>query len=564
MSTLPLRIKKGEVDAPDVLCGGTPCQAFSLAGKRESLDDARGNLSLVFCEIANEIDAVRHVRRLPPVTILWENVPGVLSTHDNAFGCFLAELAGESEPLEPAPRPAEGKSNNAWRWIKASNSHTPSWPNAGYVVGPKRALAWRVFDAQYHGLAQRRKRVFVVASAREGFDPAAVLFEFDGMQRNTAPSREAGEGVARIIGSCASPSRGVGVHPEVSAGFESFGCEFGPSGGRFTDVNPTLDARAKDGPIRNQLAGCVATLCVATGQAGAEIGVDVAPTLNCNHEAPYVTLSGVESVASRHVAGALTSSYGKQPDSSDSGLGPNLVIESRSPIAFQSVGHCADATTNLLPTLRAFDPMAVCFDTTNITSPENQSNPKNGDPCHTLASGAHPPAIAFQERGRAGGPNIEIGGEVAFALTAPAGGGRAQERNSLTPAMQVRRLTPRECERLQGFQFRVAQDYPGAWQDAPGEWWSPDYTLIPGRLKKINPAKLDSDYIKYLARGGLKSFDECCNTAADGPRYKALGNSWAVPNVNWIGRRIDAAMFRLNAANDAVMAANEPVIKGGA
>jgi DNA (cytosine-5)-methyltransferase 1 len=103
-------------------------------------------------------------------------------------------------------------------------------------------------------------------------------------------------------------------------------------------------------------------------------------------------------------------------------------------------------------------------------------------------------AVAFQERGREGGRTLEIGGEVAYALTAPSGGGRAQERNVLTPAMQVRRLTPTECERLQGF---------------------PDnYTAIPWRKK---PAS------------------EC----PDGPRYKALGNSWAVPVVRWIGRRIN-------------------------
>ncbi len=102
-------------------------------------------------------------------------------------------------------------------------------------------------------------------------------------------------------------------------------------------------------------------------------------------------------------------------------------------------------------------------------------------------------AVAFQERGREHGRELEIGGDVAYALTAPNGGGRAQERNLMTPAMQVRRLTPRECERLQGF--------------------PDDYTAIPWRGK---PAS------------------EC----PDGPRYKALGNSWAVPVVRWIGARI--------------------------
>ena len=101
MTALPDRIASGEVEAPDLFCGGTPCQAFSVAGLRKSLDDSRGNLSLVFCEIANAIDAVRTTGELPPAIIFWENVPGVLSTKDNAFGCFLAGLAGEDGAVEP-------------------------------------------------------------------------------------------------------------------------------------------------------------------------------------------------------------------------------------------------------------------------------------------------------------------------------------------------------------------------------------------------------------------------------------------------------------------------------
>jgi DNA (cytosine-5)-methyltransferase 1 len=174
MTQLADQIRAGLIDAPDILCGGTPCQAFSVAGLRKSLDDARGNLSLVFCELANAIDE----SRADPAIIFWENVPGVLSTKDNAFGCFLAGLAGEDDPLVPPG----GK-----------------WTNAGCVLGPQRAVAWRVLDAQYFGVAQRRRRVFVVASARTDFDPAAVLFEWDGVRRDTAPSREAGQRVANAL-----------------------------------------------------------------------------------------------------------------------------------------------------------------------------------------------------------------------------------------------------------------------------------------------------------------------------------------------------------------------------
>lgn len=159
MTKLPERIASGEVEAPEVLVGGTPCQSFSVAGLREGLNDNRGELTLKFVQIANEKDE-------PEAIIWWENVPGVLSTKDNAFGCFLAALAGESSELQPT-----GK----------------RWGNAGCVLGSERTIAWRVLDAQ------RRKRVFLIASAREGFDPSEILFEYEGVRRDTAPDREEGK-----------------------------------------------------------------------------------------------------------------------------------------------------------------------------------------------------------------------------------------------------------------------------------------------------------------------------------------------------------------------------------
>ena len=175
MTALPERIRSGEVEAPDLLCGGTPCQAFSVAGQRRSLDDARGNLSLVFCEILNAIDDVRSVRGLPPAISFWENVPGVLSTRDNALGCFLAELVGADAPLTPGTK-------------------GDKWPTAGFVAGPKRQVAWRVLDAQHFGVPQRRRRIYVIASARGGFDPSKILFECESLRRDPAPG--CGEGQA--------------------------------------------------------------------------------------------------------------------------------------------------------------------------------------------------------------------------------------------------------------------------------------------------------------------------------------------------------------------------------
>ena len=178
MTLLPEKILSGQVEAPDLFCGGTPCQAFSVAGLRNSLDDARGNLSLTFVGIANAIDHVRSVRGDAPAIVFWENVPGVLNTKDNAFGCFLGALAGESEPITaPGER----------------------WSNAGCVFGPQRTVAWRVLDAQYFGVAQRRRRVFVVASARDDINPAEILFEFEGVRRDTPQSREQGQEIAGTV-----------------------------------------------------------------------------------------------------------------------------------------------------------------------------------------------------------------------------------------------------------------------------------------------------------------------------------------------------------------------------
>nr|WP_075321459.1 DNA cytosine methyltransferase [Histophilus somni] len=144
MTALPEKILNREIKAPDVLVGGTPCQAFSVAGKRESLDDERGNLTLALIHILEAIDYVRNQNGQPPCVLVWENVQGVLSTKDNAFGHFLAGLAQECQPLQPSGA---------------------RWTNSGYVHSA-RTICWRVLNAQYFGVAQRRKRVFLVASAR--------------------------------------------------------------------------------------------------------------------------------------------------------------------------------------------------------------------------------------------------------------------------------------------------------------------------------------------------------------------------------------------------------------
>ena len=173
MTMLPLKIINREIPAPDVLVGGTPCQAFSVAGLRNSLDDERGNLTLTLIHILEAIDYVRFIDGKQPCVLLWENVPGVLSTKDNAFGHFLAGLAQEREPLQPAGA---------------------RWTNSGYVHSA-RTIAWQILDAQYFGVAQRRRRVFVVASARPR-SVAQILIERKSLCWDIAPLQEKQKRVA--------------------------------------------------------------------------------------------------------------------------------------------------------------------------------------------------------------------------------------------------------------------------------------------------------------------------------------------------------------------------------
>lgn len=154
MLDIPKLLEREVVHAPDILCGGTPCQAFSLAGWKNGLKDDRGQLTISFIEIANEIDRLRFELKKEPSIVLWENVEGVLNDRTNAFGNFISALAGfENE-------------------IKVSK-----WSKSGYLEGPLRNVAWRVIDAKYFGLAQQRRRLYVLAGGKN-FRPDQFLFEF--------------------------------------------------------------------------------------------------------------------------------------------------------------------------------------------------------------------------------------------------------------------------------------------------------------------------------------------------------------------------------------------------
>ena len=153
MNDIPDMIMEKKIVAPDLICGGTPCQAFSYAGWQNGLNDDRGNLTLKFVDIVEANDKVRSEERKDPCVVFWENVEGVLSDKTNAFGCMISSLAGLDKVLE-----------------------RKRWPSAGLLRGPKRNVAWRVLDAKFFGLPQQRKRLYVLAGGTS-FHPENVLFE---------------------------------------------------------------------------------------------------------------------------------------------------------------------------------------------------------------------------------------------------------------------------------------------------------------------------------------------------------------------------------------------------
>jgi DNA (cytosine-5)-methyltransferase 1 len=584
MTTLPARIRRGEVEAPDVFCGGTPCQAFSVAGLRKSLGDARGNLSLTYCEI----DDVRIARGDKPCIPFWENVPGVLSTADNAFGCFLAGLAGHNEPLEPGPRPEPGRSSVHWRWEKKTGRHVAKWPDAGVVVGPRRTVAWRLLDAQYFDLAQRRARVFVVASAGDDFDPAAVLFEFEGLRRDTPPSREAREEAAGdavrsaevagpldvragggfpgtdgacsghvvpTVGTLRATDGGADLDHAMAGQLVPAGCWW--DGGQ---VSQTLDAVLSKGqcmPEKNRFPAVLQPVAFDTTQItsktnrsnpragdtghplaagahpptiafsakdhGADAALDLAPTLRAGTHSGSHANGGVMPAIAFRAAGqdGFTPSEISPPICASDGGGSGAPT-----IAFPAnlSGTQAASTEELAPAMGAKNPTAVAFKPSHFTRGKDGAPSEVYPPLTADADkGDQDPvvAVAFQDRfrgddGRGYSRPPSASEEITGTL-------ETVKPWNVATTMQVRRLTVRECERLQGFED--------------------DFTLVP-HGRGVSPAKLDADYLKYLLRGNPKNLtrEECAGLAADGPRYKALGNSWAIYPVRWIGARIDAAI----------------------
>lgn len=413
-------------------------------------------------ETIDAIDLVRTRRSEPECIAWWENVPGVLSDKENAFGCFLGALVGESEELQPPG----GK-----------------WKDAGCVYGPKRTAAWRVLDAQYFGLAQRRRRVFVIASARAGFDPCEVLFEREGLRRDSPPSRGQGKEVT-----CSTAGRPGSFGPD-SRWAEDWGSTAKAFGGG-KNCNPTDVSTAITAHPGGRYDLDAETFVVADIPT-------VAATLTAQYGKSGGIPAGNDCVPVNLIAGTLQAN-GKAAGSAtqqDAESGLLVVHGTQDPDVVQDCAHTLGRNHGQENAVLAF---------AENSRAEVRLENGDGQIVGALATGGGKagqgtPCIAFscKDYGADAGdvsPTLRAMGHGESHANA---GGQVAVQN----ATGVRRLTPRECERLQGF--------------------PDDYTLIPWRGK---PA------------------EEC----PDGPRYKAIGNSKAVPVVRWIGRRLKAHLEKLS------------------
>lgn len=426
------KFKEWPDDPIELLVGGTPCQSFSVAGLRKGLDDPRGNLMLTYLAILNQHK---------PKWLVWENVPGVLSSNGGKdFGTFLGGLA-----------------------------------ELGY------GFAYRVLDAQYFGVPQRRKRVFVVGCLGNWRAAAAVLFELHSLQGNTPPIREARQNLTLDT----SPSLRAQSQSSHRADSEAY-------------VAGTLNA----GAGRRRGAGIAPESLVAFGGNNTSGSIDISTAIkgnNSNYDFESETFITGPVLHNGKAAGSATNQDAENGMLVVHGTQDPLVSEKAFPLGRNNGGE------NVLLQKNSPGPDLPSVATRTANTSAN-GHGISEELAHTLDQ-ANGQAVGVTIHGTNKTVKTASYTDVAGALrTKPPG---STENSSTTAALQnmaVRRLTPIECERLQGF---------------------PDnFTQIPWRKKAA----------------------ESC---PDGPRYKALGNSMAVPVMRWIGERIQAVDEVLKIENAA-------------
>jgi len=403
-------IAKGQGSRPDdvdLLVGGTPCQTFSVAGLRAGLDDPRGNLALEFLALAD---------RLRPRWVVWENVPGVLSS--------ITDDAPDAVPPDDNMDMGQGDELVVEDEYDCEETHAFACFLAG-LAELGYGFAYRVLDAQWFGVPQRRRRVFVVGYRGDWRPPAAVLLERSSLRGDLAPSREAGEDVAGSLAS-SSGKRGYGPDEQYVAGSLGGSGDRGPAQDtdRMTFIPDTMPS-------------------ITVGSVRGE-GFDASED-GSGRGTPLVPVDLTNGRCGEDLSGTID--------------------------AAQDKGNRGQGIMGFYPTNRQPE-----FGNYEDVSPAVKVGSN---------SGGNPPAVAFQEA-QTGCREYDSAGSLRAN-----GPGHDPVGTRIREGMQVRRLTPRECERLQGF--------------------PDDYTQVPYRGKP----------------------------ASDGPRYKALGNSMAVPCMRWIGERIE-------------------------
>jgi DNA (cytosine-5)-methyltransferase 1 len=446
-------VTKADFDAIgpiDLAVFGSPCQSFSVAGKRLGLDDDRGNLALL---------AGRIVYRKRPRWFVFENVPGLLSSDAGFdFGTLLAAFAGYPSGSVFQP-PADG------------------WGSSGVIVqadGQSYGLAWRVLDAQYFGVAQRRRRVFVVGYLGDWRRAAAVLFERHSLSGHPAPRREAGQRTAAVPGAGAE----IGC-PAVSPALKARDHK-GPSSDDDGDGAPliahTLKGEGFDGSEDGTGRGTpIVPVCFSSKDHGADALHDLSPTLRAGgHDGSHANAGVTPAIA-----------FSIMPMNSGKDFKGRATDVAQPVMAAGPAGGNQGGDYIVQPSVAyAIQERAVCE---NPNAGPDGAGFRSDDAAYTLEARTVPQAVAHVSAS----PTLRAGGN-ATGGNRPQGTDADTAESLLTVGSAVRRLTPRECERLQGF--------------------PDDYTVVSHRGK----------------------------LAADGPRYKALGNSMAVPCMAWIGQRIQA------------------------
>lgn len=181
------KLNSADLEPVTIIAGGSPCQDMSIAGKREGLDGSRSNLFREQIRIIKEMResdraAGRTGKQIRPRYMVWENVPGAFSSNKGKdFQAVLQEIVSITDKESNVPLPPKGK-----------------WQTAGCIMGDHFSIAWRVFDAQYWGVPQRRKRIYLVADFGGNTAPK-ILFEREGLSGNFTESREAWQRTAGDI-----------------------------------------------------------------------------------------------------------------------------------------------------------------------------------------------------------------------------------------------------------------------------------------------------------------------------------------------------------------------------